>query len=58
MAISTYSVKGKKLFEVYVNGFDIRGKRLQMRKRGIQSIKKPQNPKTPGSVYLLKLYIR
>ena len=43
MAISTYSVKGKKLFEVYVNGFDIRGKRLQMRKRGIQSIKKAQD---------------
>ena len=43
MAISTYSVKGKKLFEVYVNGFDIRGRRVQMRKRGIESIKKAQD---------------
>lgn len=43
MAISSYTVKGKKLFEVYVNGFDIRGRRVQMRKRGIQSIKKAQD---------------
>jgi integrase len=43
MAISSYTLKGKKLFEVYVNGFDIRGKRMQMRKRGIESIKKAQD---------------
>ncbi len=43
MAISSYSVKGKKLFEVYVNGFDIRGRRVQKRKRGITSIKKAQD---------------
>jgi integrase len=43
MAISKYSVKGKKLFEVYVNGFDIRGKRVQMRKRGVESITKAKD---------------
>ena len=43
MAISTYTLKGKKFFEVYVNGFDIRGRRVQMRKRGISSIKKAQD---------------
>ncbi len=43
MAIKTYSVKGKKLYEVYVNGFDARGKRIQMRKRGIESIKKAKD---------------
>lgn len=43
MAIKSYQAKGKKLFEVYVNGFDIRGKRVQMRKRGIESIKKAQD---------------
>ncbi len=43
MAVTSYSVKGKKLFEVYVNGFDIRGRRVQMRKRGLPSIKKAQD---------------
>ena len=43
MAIKSYTVKGKKFFEVYVNGFDIRGERVQKRKRGIESIKKAQD---------------
>lgn len=43
MAIRSYSVKGKKLYEVYVNGFDLRGKRIQKRKRGIESIRKAQD---------------
>jgi integrase len=43
MAVKSYAVKGRKLFEVYVNGFDIRGERVQMRKRGIESIKKAQD---------------
>ena len=43
MAVTSYISKGKKFFEVYVNGFDIRGKRIQMRKRGIASIKKAQD---------------
>lgn len=43
MAIKAYSVKGKKLYEVYVNGFDARAKRTQMRKRGIESITKAKD---------------
>jgi integrase len=43
MAIKSYSARGKKLFEVYVNGFDIRGRRVQMRKRGVNSIKKARD---------------
>lgn len=43
MAIKNYSVKGTKLYEVYVNGFDTRGKRIQMRKRGIESIRKAKD---------------
>lgn len=37
MAIKSYIEKGKKLFEVYINGFDSGGKRIQRRKRGIES---------------------
>lgn len=43
MAIKNYTIKGKKLFEVYVNGFDLRGKRIQMRKRGVESITKAKD---------------
>jgi len=43
MAVKSYSVRGKKLFEVYVNGFDARGERVQMRKRGLESTKKAQD---------------
>lgn len=43
MAIKSYTLKGKKLFEVYVNGFDVRGKRFQMRKRAVESITKAKN---------------
>ena len=43
MAIKGYTLKGKKLFEVYVHGSDLRGKRIQMRKRGITSIKKAED---------------
>ncbi len=43
MAISNYTLKGKKLFEVYINGSDLRGKRVQMRKRGVTSLKKAQD---------------
>jgi len=42
MAINSYSLNGKKLYEVYVNGFDLRGRRVQRRKRGIESIRKAQ----------------
>lgn len=43
MAIKSYTLKGKKLFEVYVNGSDLRGKRVQMRKRGVESITKAKD---------------
>lgn len=43
MAIKSYSLRGKKFFEVYVAGFDLREKRIQMRKRGITSIKKAED---------------
>lgn len=43
MAIKAYTAKGKKLYEVYVNGFDTRGQRIQMRKRGVESIKKAKD---------------
>jgi integrase len=43
MAITNYVLNGKKLFEVYVNGSDLRGKRVQKRKRGITSLKKAED---------------
>jgi integrase len=42
MSISSKIVNGKKLYEVYVNGFDLRGKRIQRRKRGVESIRKAE----------------
>lgn len=43
MAITPYEVNGKKLYEVYVNGFDLRGKRIQWRRRGIESNRKAED---------------
>ncbi len=43
MAVKSYSLRGKKFFEVYVAGFGLREKRIQMRKRGITSIKKAED---------------
>jgi len=43
MAIRAYEANGKKLYEVYVNGFDLRGKRVQWRKRGIESNRKAED---------------
>ncbi len=40
MAIKTYTENGKKLFEVYLNGHDKRGRRVQWRKRGLETIRK------------------
>lgn len=42
MAIKSKTVKGKKLYEVYVNGFDLRGRRVQRRKRSIESIRQAE----------------
>ncbi len=43
MAIKTYEQDGKKLYEVYLNGFDSAGRRIQRRKRGIDTLKKAQH---------------
>jgi integrase len=40
MAIRTYVENGKKLYEVYVNGFDSRGARIQRKRKGIETIQK------------------
>src|ERR1035438_6531019 len=39
MAIRTYVENGKKLHEVYVNGFDSKGVRVQRKRRGIASLR-------------------
>lgn len=38
MAIKSYTENDKKFYEVYVNGFDLRGRRVQRRKRGIENM--------------------
>lgn len=42
MAIRTYSENGKKIYEVYVNGFDSRGVRFQRKRKGIESLPKAE----------------
>ncbi len=42
MAISSKMVNGKKIYEVYVNGSDLNGRRIQRRKRGIENIRKAE----------------
>lgn len=42
MAIKQYIENNQKFFEVYVNGHDSRGKRVQWRKRGVETLKKAQ----------------
>jgi integrase len=42
MAITSYSENGKRLFMVYVNGFDSAGRRVQRRKRAIESLRKAE----------------
>ncbi len=43
MAIRTYHSDQKKYFEVYVNGFDSRGLRVQRKRKGIESLKKAES---------------
>lgn len=43
MAVKSYEENGKKLFEVYVNGFDSVGRRVQKRKRSVESLRKAEN---------------
>ena len=40
MAIKSYIENDKKLFEVYVNGFDSRGRRFQRRKGGLETLQR------------------
>ena len=40
MSIKPYQSNGQKLYEVYVNGFDRLGRRIQSRRKGIESIRK------------------
>ncbi len=40
MAITAYQQNGKRFYTVYVNGFDRQGRRIQSRKKGIESITK------------------
>lgn len=42
MAINTYIENGKKLYEIYVNGFDSRGIRVQRRKKGLDTLRKAE----------------
>lgn len=42
MAINTYTQNGRKLYEVYLNGFDTLGRRIQRRKRGIETLTKAE----------------
>lgn len=42
MAIKPYHQDGKKLYEVYVNGFDSSNRRVQQRKSGIETLRKAE----------------
>lgn len=42
MAIRTYLENGNKLFEVYVNGFDSRGARVQRKRSAIETLRKAE----------------
>ena len=42
MAIKTIIKSGKKIYEVYLNGVDSRGRRIQRRARGIESLRKAE----------------
>jgi integrase len=42
MAIRTYIEDGKKLYEVYLNGFDARGRRVQRKRKGLDTLRKAE----------------
>jgi integrase len=42
MAIKAKTVNSKKVFEVYINGCDRNGARVQMRRRGLESLRKAE----------------
>lgn len=43
MSIKAYEENGKKLYQVYINGFDSAGRRIQKRKQKIETLKKAQD---------------
>lgn len=42
MAIRTYFENGKKLYEVYVNGFNSSGNRIQRKRRGVDTLRRAE----------------
>lgn len=42
MAIRNYTEDGKKLYEVYVNGFDSRGIRVQRKRRNVETLRRAE----------------
>lgn len=42
MAIRVYTEENRKFFEVYVNGFDSKGERIQRKRRGIETLRKAE----------------
>ena len=42
MAIKSYEENGKKFYEIYVNGMDSLGRRLQRRKNAIETLRKAE----------------
>lgn len=42
MAIKVFEKNGKKTYMAYVNGFDARGKRIQWKRRGLETLKKAE----------------
>lgn len=43
MSIKSYEDDGQKFYQVYVNGFDSAGRRIQKRKLKIETLKKAQD---------------
>ncbi len=42
MSIKTYVENERKYYEVYVNGFDGQGRRIQRRKKGLETLRKAE----------------
>ena len=43
MTIKSYVENGKKFYEIYLNGFDSAGRRIQRRKKGIETLRKAES---------------
>lgn len=55
MSIKPYFLNGKKYYEVYVNGFDRQGRRIQSRRKGIESLRKADEAEFELKRELMKL---